>query len=425
MNLLRPPRRLYYGWVLVLVLSLTEPVSWGVQYYALSVFLQPMEADLGWSRSAMTGAFSAALLVSGIAAVPMGRWLDRRGPRLLMTAGSGAAALLVLAWSRVHDLRAFYLIWAAIGVTMAATFYEPAFVAVANWFVRGRGRALTVLTFGGGFASVVFIPLSDWLVRSYGWRTALVVLAAILAAATIPPHALFLRRRPADLGLRPDGTAATDDGGPSRAGRGLERSVSMRAAVRRAAFWWLTGAFFLVMLANVATTVHLIPFLTERGFSPGFAAAAAGLIGLMALPGRLIFTPLGGRVSRRLVTAGIFALQSVGLVLLLLAHSRGAVWLFVVLFGAGFGAITPARAALLAEFYGPAAYGTISGLLALFLTGARAVAPVGVSLVHDRAGGYDPAFWALAAVSAMAAVAILLADGGAGRRTARLGWRSS
>jgi sugar phosphate permease len=221
--------RLYYGWIIVLALSLAEPVSWGVQYYAIAVFLRPMEADLGWSRTTMAGAYSLALVVSGLAAFPVGRWLDRHGPRGLMTVGSIAAALLILAWSRVESLTAYYLIWVGLGLTMAATLYEPAFVAVANWFVRNRGRALTILTFGGGWASAIFIPLADWLVRTHGWRTALVLLALILAAVTIPLHAL-LRRRPSDLGLTPDGWSV---GAP----RPPQRSVSLRRAVRDAAFW--------------------------------------------------------------------------------------------------------------------------------------------------------------------------------------------
>src|SRR5438105_14209512 len=104
--------RLYYGWILVVTLGVTETISWGVLYYAFTVYLAPMEADLGWSRGDMTGAFSLALLLAGFAAIPVGRWLDRQGPRLLMTIGSIAATLLVLAWSRVTSLQQLYLIWA-------------------------------------------------------------------------------------------------------------------------------------------------------------------------------------------------------------------------------------------------------------------------------------------------------------------------
>ncbi len=126
------PPKPYYGWVLVSALSVTETISYGVLYYAFTVFVTPMQEELGWSRAAITGAFSLALLLSGIAAVPAGRWVDRYGARWLMTAGSCAAALLVLAWSVVESLLAFYLLWAGIGLAMAAVLYEPAFAVVAT-----------------------------------------------------------------------------------------------------------------------------------------------------------------------------------------------------------------------------------------------------------------------------------------------------
>ena len=134
------------------------------------------------------------------------------------------------------------------------------------------------------------------------------------------------------------------------------------------------------------------------------------MIGILGLPGRLFFTPLGGWEQRRWVTAGIFALQTVALVVLLTAHSRAGVLAFVVLFGAGFGAITPARAALIADFYGPAYYGRISSVLSLFLTGLRALAPVGAGLLYTLNGGYGPVLWGLTIGSALGTVAVLFAD---------------
>lgn len=399
--------RIYHGWVILAALSITEPISWGILYYAITVFFKPMEGDLGWSRSQMTGAFSLSLLIAGVAGVPIGRLLDRHGPRWIMTAGSVGATLLVLAWSRVHTLAAFYLIWAGIGLVMAAVFYEPAFVAVANWFARHRSKALTALTFGGGFASVIFIPLAAWLVDAHGWRAALVVLAVILGAVTIPLHALTLRRRPADLGLEIDGEPAPAADETSRPESPAQRGVAFDSALRHSSFWWISIAFFLILMANVATTIHIIPLLTERGFSSNFAALAAGSIGLMALPGRLFFTPLGGKIDRRFVAASIFGLQALGLAALLQANSKTMVWLFVIVFGAGFGAITPARASLVAELYGPRDYGAISGGIGLFTTAARALAPVGASLLHDRAGGYHLVVIVLFALSAAATGAIL------------------
>src|SRR5207249_2466331 len=119
-------------------LAVTETVSWGILYYAFAVFLGPMQDALGWSKTELTGAFSLALAVSALSAFPVGRWLDRHSPRPLMTLGSLAGALLVFAWSQVHELAVFYLVWVGIGVVMACVLYEAAFAVVTKWFGERR-----------------------------------------------------------------------------------------------------------------------------------------------------------------------------------------------------------------------------------------------------------------------------------------------
>jgi MFS family permease len=411
------PRRpyLYYGWLIVATLGITEMTSWGVLYYAFSVIMKPLQDELQWNQGTITGAFSLALLMSGLAAVPIGRRLDRYGARLIMTAGSVAAVLLVIAWSRVTTVWSFYLVWFLIGITTAALFYEPAFTVVANWFDRKRAQALTLLTFGGGLASVVFVPLTEWLVRHYGWRPALLILAVILLVVTVPLHALVLRRRPADLGLLPDGevsvpvSASAQAAAIARLKESVGRpSVGLPAAVREAAFWWLAAGFSLSTFASISVTVYLIPYLTSRGFSTAFAAATLGLLGGSQIPGRLIFTPLGNRFSRRLLTAFLFAMQAAALVILMAVPNQAGVLLFAVLFGSGAGASSPARAALLAEMYGPLHYGSISGVQALVITVAKSVAPLGMGLLFVATGSYQPVLWTLLTASTASIWAMLM-----------------
>jgi sugar phosphate permease len=415
----RRPGRPFYGWVIVGVLALTETVSFGVLAYAFAVFLVPMQQELGWSPTAITGAYSLAVVVSGLAAIPVGWWLDRHGGRALMTLGSGAATALVLAWSQVEDLTAFYAIWAGIGLVMAAVLYEPAFAVIATWFTRARHQALAVLTVVAGFASVVFTPLAGWLVEVQGWRGALITLAAILGTLTIAPHALALRRRPEDLGLSPDGaavhppppaTAAT----PVAAGGPLPDhaptpSVPVRAALRDPGFWWLTAALFLATLAVTAISVHLVAYLRERGYSAGFAATWAGLLGAGVVLGRVAMTVAGRRLPLPLVTAAMFALQALAVLVLVGWNRPAGVAAFVVLFGLGVGLVSLARAALVADFYGPASYATISGVLALLLTAARALAPVSASTLRTGLDSYAPVMGTVAAASALAAAMMLLA----------------
>lgn len=396
-------KRIYYGWIMLTLLAVGQVTSWGILYYSFPVFLTPMRTELGWSTTALTGAYSVALLLSGFAAVPVGRWLDRHGPRAIMTAGSVSACLLVFAWAMVDSLWGFYLIWAGIGITMAAVLYEPAFQVVAVWFSRRRAAALTLLTFIGGFASVIYLPLANSLMTRLGWRDALVALALVQLAGTLPIHALALRRAPSDIGLGPDGDPLRHDA-PAIARRRSAPAVSV--ALRSALFRWLATSFVLATTATMAITIHLIPYLVEQGYSASFAAGAAGLIGVFALPGRLIFTPLGSRVERRYVTALMFVLQTLALLVLIAASSRLAVLAFVVLFGAGFGAITPARAALVAELFGTEHYGSLNGVLALAITLSRAIAPVGAGVLAGWAG-YTSTLWSLVALSAIAAIAAL------------------
>ncbi|HEV2123828.1 MAG TPA: MFS transporter [Chloroflexota bacterium] len=407
---------LYYGWILTATLGVTETVSWGILYYAFSVFVQPMEAEMGWSRTDVSGAFSLALLASGLAAVPVGRWLDRHGPRVLMTVGSIAATLLVLAWAHVRDLQTLYVIWIGIGLTMAAVLYEPAFAVVATWFRRHRGRALTLLTLMAGLASTIFLPLAAWLTELQGWRGALVTLAAILGVTTIVPHALFLHHRPEDVGQMVDGISieqvAPGNKAASLSGNQGDQgnaALSMVTVLAQPRFRWLALAFCINALCSMAIAVHLVPYFSSRGLDPQFAATAVGLIGAMQLVGRLIFAPLDGRVPPFMLAAVMLLVQPVALAFLLAVPGTASWPIFVFLFGIGRGAMTLVRASLVATLYGPARYGTISGVLALLATIAHTIAPVAAGAGFDFFGAYDVPFWTVAALWLTAAGALLVA----------------
>lgn len=397
-------KQIYYGWWLVIGLAITETVSYGVLFYSTTVFITPMMAELGWTRAELTGAVSLSLVVAALVGGLTGRWLDQHGPRGLMTVGSLLTVGLVLAWSQVQDIRAYYVIWFGIGFTKAMVLYDPAFWTVANWFIRYRRRALTLLTFIAGFSFLIFAPLANALIAIQGWRPALVTLAILLAVITVPIHMLMLRRRPSDVGLSPDGEANPvypSGGTPSQ-------GLIFKEAIRRPAFWWLTAAFALNGSAISVIVLYLVAYLRETGYDPAFAAWAAGLIGLASLPGRLIFTPAGARWSPGGIAALIFASQAIGLILLIYAGSEAGVLLFVAVFSLGYGALTPARAALVAEYFGHRAYGAINGLIALVVTLFGALALVLSGAVYDAVGSFIPVLWALALMTGLAVVAMII-----------------
>jgi len=178
-------------------------------------------------------------------------------------------------------------------------------------------------------------------------------------------------------------------------------------ALRHASFRWLVVAFWLATISTIAVGVHILPYLEDRGYDATFAASVTGLIGAMQVLARLLLAPFGNRANPRLLAASMLALQPISLAVLLLVRTTPGVLLFVVLFGAQRGLSTLARPALLAELYGRAEYASIAGVLQFALSLAQAAAPVGAGVAYDLSGSYEPVFWALAVISALAVVTIL------------------
>ena len=396
-------KKRYYGWNIVYTLAFTETISWGVVYYAFSVFIVPLEQEFGWSRAQISGAFSVALLVSGLMAVPAGFWLDHYGPRGLMTVGSIAAAVLFYAYAQVETLLGLYLIWTALGVTMAMILYEPAFVVIAKWFISRRGTALAVVTFAAGFASTIFLPLSNWLLETLGRVQAKIYLAIILALGTIPLHALILRRSPADVGQELDGAIDSPDA-PTAQGR---RSIDFRQAMGLPAFWWLVTGFGLAMMSAIAIRFHFIPLLISRGYSEDTAAWMTGFIGAMQVLGRVIYAPAGNKLPGKKVIIALFLLQAVAMVIILSSSSNVATWVFVVMLGATHGALTLARPAMIADIFGAAQFGRISSVVAVTQRFATTIAPFGAGYLYTQSGNsYTSTLWVLIVLSLLATLAM-------------------
>jgi MFS family permease len=348
------------------VLAITTTISYGILFYSFGVFIKPMEAELGFSRAQSSLAFSMALLIAGLAAIPIGRYVDKHGVRGVMTLGSILATALVLAWSQIESLVGLYVVWLFMGLAMSAIFYEVAFTVVAVWFDQQRQRAMLLITLVAGLASTIFIPLQTYLISQLGWRMALVVLAGMVAV-TIPLHAVFLRHKPHSVLVAKDDDAKT--------------------IVRTGRFWWFVIAIATVRIAASAMSAHAVPMLLERGYEPALAATMAGSIGIMQLIGRIFFTPMTSRNSLFTLAIWTFSIHALGLAMLFFSGA-GSVWLFVIFFGASNGAITLARAGLLAEIYGSGHYGQLSGIIAFATSLMGAIAPLLAGILRDVTGGY-------------------------------------
>ncbi|WP_157983612.1 MFS transporter, partial [Nocardiopsis sp. TNDT3] len=246
------------------VLCVTVTTGYGVLFYAFPVLAPSITADTGWSLTAVTALFSASQVMAGLAGIPVGRWVQARGPRPAMTAAALAAAPAVAALALAPNLWGFAAAWLVAGAAMAGLFYPPAFAALTQWYGRAKVRALTALTLAAGLASTVFAPLTAFLEGVWGWRTAYLVLAAVLLVVVVPLHAFAL----------PQGWVA--DGAGQQRGRGQ----GARAVVRGRVFWALTTALALGSFTVYAVVVNIVPLLDEQGFGTAEAAWALGAGGV-------------------------------------------------------------------------------------------------------------------------------------------------
>jgi MFS family permease len=393
------------GWRLVAVLALGQITSWGVLYYAFPVALTAITADTGWSQTATTGAFTVGLITSAVAGIPVGRWLDRFGPRPVMTAGSALAVPAAVAVALAPNLAAFYAAWLVTGVAMAAVFYQAAFAALTRWYGPHRVRALTALTLVAGLASTVFAPVTSVLLEHLSWRGTYVVLAVVLAVVTVPLHAAALTAPWTPTGPRATtGTARRGDDARPAAGR----DGDVRAVLTSPSFWLLSGALTVTAFGLYATSVSLlIPLLTERGMSASLAATTLGLLGAGQLLGRLGYAPLTARTSSR--TRAVVIVAASAAVIGLLAVVPGPAWALVlvaVAVGAVRGIGTLMQATVVADRWGAARYASLAGVFAAPITAATALAPVGGAALAELTGSRTSALIVLAALVALAAGAV-------------------
>lgn len=356
-------------------LSAAQLISWGSVFYGFALFMEPVERSLGLGRAQSSLAFSLALLAEGLAAYAVGRWIDRGHERAVMTGGSLLLGLGLLAQAMAQSLVGFYAAWLVLGLGMAATLYTPVFAVVTRRLPGDFRRAIITLTFLGGLASTVFIPLTDGLIRTFGWRTASAVLAAINLALCLPLHAGLLR----GAAVRSAPAEPTP-------------SVPLTAHLRSPVFWRL-GAFTVLMMAvTAAVPPHLVSLLRESGLPPTWAIAVPASIGALQVLGRLLLYWGDRRLDVHATNRWAPLLVPLALIVLLCGLGHGwAALLFALLFGVGNGMLTIVKGTVMAQYVSAAHVGALNGALGLPLALARAAAPLAVGLlwspVHGYAGG--------------------------------------
>lgn len=393
----------FYGWHVVacsaVALALTAPG----QTAAVSAFVDPMIAELGISRSALSTAYLAGTL-TGAAALPrVGRALDRYGVRRTMAVVGAVFGAVLLGLSAVTSLAGLTAGFVGIRLAGQGSLSLVATTAAALWFTRRRGLAVGVVG-AVGSAGISLAPVGlERLIAVTDWRTAWAVEGLLVWAVVVPLALLGLRDRPADLGQWPDGEPPAP--GESGGTWGVTRAEAMRTGF----FWVVTAAVAVSGMLATALAFHQISLLGERGLTPVEAAAnflpqtAAGL-GATLLTGVLV-----DRVSPRWLTSASMLGLATGLAWAVVVDPGWSAIGYGLVIGAAGGSVRALEGAAVPRYYGTRHVGSIRGFVAAVSVGSTAFGPVLFAVVHDLTGTYTPALLGSAllplAVAAAAPVA--------------------
>jgi sugar phosphate permease len=407
---------IFYGWWIVFAAASIVFLSAGVFFYGFGLLVGPLTAEFGWSRAAVSVGFSLRTEVGGVAAPLVGVLVDRVGVRRLTAIGIVIAAIGFILLSRVESLTGFYIAIFIIAVGMSATGGANAATIIAKWFRRQRGRALGLMTFGGGMGGLAAIVFAE-LIQEFGWRDALVAVG-IAQMVICVPLALSMRDRPEDIGLRPDG----EPDEPVTAIAGISAhlvptgpELTGGEALRSTLFWKVALTFALSNFATTAIIVHQIPFLVEQVHtSESYAALMMTIMTAVSLGGRLAFGVMADRYSKALLTAIALACTAAGLALFSTVHETWQLIYVLPVFGIGFGAAVPLRAAMQAEYFGLKAFGTIQGMLFTASTVGAFFGPLIAGYLYDETSDYRPAFLFLA-IGPLLALPLILSTRGAAK----------
>ena len=361
-----PPHRPFYGWIIVAIVTTVSATSMALAGFNFGLFIRPMEDELGISRATFGWALSARQLTAAATSPVLGRIIDRRGARaplivtiLVTVTGMCLLPFIGQSWQLVA-------IFAAIGVV---GYLGPGALVVvtpvAKWFVLHRARAMSIVSVGAPVGAVIFIPLTQLFIDAWGWETAWFALAA-LGMVIVLPLALFIRRQPEDIGLRPDG------GGPpaqdhatsvsvGTVGASDEESWTASEAIRTVTFWQLVMVFSLVMLGVSSVGLHRIPHFTDQGISPGLVSIGIAMDAAAATVGTLIVGGLMRRFELRYV--GSIGLATVAIAILLTIYASNAPMMFLsmITFGFSLGTLLLLQNFVWADYFGRLHAGGVRG----------------------------------------------------------------
>jgi sugar phosphate permease len=405
--------RFFYGWIIVLTVALGGFGSSTEAFPVLSVFLKPVTEEFGWSRQVFTAPLTIGGLVGSVAALATGPMVDRFGSRWALTGAYAIVGSSFVLMSLMDNMLHYYVLQILARSMNTGVLAVATAVIIPNWFIVKRGKAMSLGNLGFPIGAA-FMPLFvQMLITIDDWRAAALGVGILILTVSTIPVALFIRRRPEDMGLFPDGDIRD---------RSLERSTDVqpgsrfadvsftfKQASRMPVFYLLTIAGTFWWFGRAGLILHVVPYLTDHGVSDQMAVAALVTQSAVGTGGALVAGYLRDRFSVRYVLAIDFTMTAGGTLLLM---AVGPAWLAIVwgvTYGFAQGASVPLQRLIFADYFGRRHLGSIEGVVRSAQNIAQALGPLAGAVAFDATQSYTSIFTVFFFCNVVAIVLVLLA----------------
>jgi len=391
-------RRWFYGWTIVSVISIVQFAGGVETNPVLGVFQNPITSEFGWSRAAFTLPMSIGTFAGGIAAVGLGPLIDRYGSRWVMAIAVLAMGLIFIGIGAMQSYWQHFALQMLGRTVVASTFFLIVGVVIPKWFIVKRGRAIGVAAFGQRIGHAMFPIMIERILAFSTWRVAAITMGLTVWVTALLPTLLFMRRRPEDMGLRPDGAMPDLRTGPNGtvmdpypASR-EEVSFGRREALRTPAFYFLLGAVATQSFVATGVNFHWFSYLTGNGVSTSGTVLSLALAPIVGMPAAIVGGFIAERAPAQYVLAGSYVLMSASIGVFLITDSTSLAILFGFMYGSASGIMITNNQLIWADFFGRGSIGAIRGLISPLQMFTNALGPVVAAFSYDVTGSYKLVF---------------------------------
>jgi MFS family permease len=402
----RPTLQRYYPWVVIAIAFLTVAVAFGARN-AFAVFLIAVIEEFHWSRALASGALMLGSVMWTLSAPLIGVLLDRLGPRIVIPGGALIMAAGFVITALGNSAVPFYIGmgvfmgvgFAALPMTVQATF-------LSNWFIRKRGMAIGAAASGIGLGILIVVPWTQRLIAAYGWRTALFILAGVLAVAVAPLNFFFQRQKPDEMNLKPDFGESLSKREKAATGSTALTGPSLLEALQTWHFWALAVGVLCGAIPLHLVLIHQVAAMSDAGFSKELAALGLGLIGLFTAPSMLFMGLLADRIGRqKSYLFGSLALMTGILLLMVITENRQwLLYVFPVFIAIGFSSRQSLYPTIAADLFHGKSFGAIIGAISLFIGAGAGIGPWLGGIIYDWTGSY---YWGFCLAQALALLSVV------------------